>query len=464
MLDGVLPNVLQGEQCLIFQTKGNAVRVTVDAAILYQQGLDLLMRNATMLPNVYCIVPIPEGSENAEFSIEFLSIYDRVSVPEIYMAPESAAYYNIIGQNIFTVLFSAISFLLGVILIVFSLHSRISGKDGGQKRYALYWGIFSILLSIWAITDCMILQMVFHNGAFFLLLSFYSFLLLPIPFLLFVKDFCGFHGIIGQFYHWFAIVFALNFAIDNLLFLCNILDLRGTLPISHTLIVAAIFLIVGTLISQYVRTKKTTVKYMLIAFVIFALLCVLQFVTFYLRNGEGNNSYFLQIGMVICSLTLAAYVLHENSVLFEEATKLDIYKKLAMYDPLTQCENRAAMDYYIKESFPEDGKRRTIGFAVIDLNNLKETNDTYGHIEGDALITDTAACLQAAFDKTVKFYRTGGDEFYIIFNDISNMEPQIQRLYEIVESYNQCHAHKISFAMGSCVDDIQDYSDFRRIL
>jgi diguanylate cyclase (GGDEF)-like protein len=50
----------------------------------------------------------------------------------------------------------------------------------------------------------------------------------------------------------------------------------------------------------------------------------------------------------------------------------------------------------------------------LDVNGLKEMNDTKGHAAGDKLLVDAAKCLASVFEPIGKVYRTGGDEFMAI--------------------------------------------------
>lgn len=60
----------------------------------------------------------------------------------------------------------------------------------------------------------------------------------------------------------------------------------------------------------------------------------------------------------------------------------------------------------------------------MDVNGLKETNDTQGHQRGDVLLCQAADCLRAAFgDGTgTNVYRFGGDEFAAIWQGRSEKE------------------------------------------
>ena len=84
---------------------------------------------------------------------------------------------------------------------------------------------------------------------------------------------------------------------------------------------------------------------------------------------------------------------------------IDSYKR----DQLTGLLNRRSLYADVK-------RRSRQKFAVIsmDLNNLKELNDTRGHAAGDeALKTLANVCLKAC-DRDTRVYRTGGDEFIAI--------------------------------------------------
>ncbi|MBR5109646.1 MAG: GGDEF domain-containing protein [Clostridia bacterium] len=84
--------------------------------------------------------------------------------------------------------------------------------------------------------------------------------------------------------------------------------------------------------------------------------------------------------------------------------------RISMTDELTELNNRRSYDtdsgLYKEKELEKD-------FVVfsIDVNGLKEANDTKGHVAGDELLTATAECLTKVIGSCGKVYRTGGDEF-----------------------------------------------------
>jgi diguanylate cyclase (GGDEF)-like protein/PAS domain S-box-containing protein len=90
---------------------------------------------------------------------------------------------------------------------------------------------------------------------------------------------------------------------------------------------------------------------------------------------------------------------------------------LAHYDTLTDLPNRATFNETIEATLDRAGASGE-QFAVlsIDLDGFKETNDTYGHLVGDALLREVARRLQAAAGGAF-LARLGGDEFALIAAD-----------------------------------------------
>jgi diguanylate cyclase (GGDEF)-like protein len=89
-------------------------------------------------------------------------------------------------------------------------------------------------------------------------------------------------------------------------------------------------------------------------------------------------------------------------------------ERLAYQDPLTGLWNRRALDERALQAFlvPKDATR-TITVVQVDINRLKEVNDTQGHNAGDQLIKSVAGTLLAEFSYLPGSLvaRVGGDEF-----------------------------------------------------
>lgn len=86
------------------------------------------------------------------------------------------------------------------------------------------------------------------------------------------------------------------------------------------------------------------------------------------------------------------------------------YEKLSLHDTLTGAYNRnytVACDFDHRESLP-------CSYIFCDCNNLKKTNDSFGHDMGDLYITEAYKILKQSAMETSVIVRWGGDEFLII--------------------------------------------------
>lgn len=98
--------------------------------------------------------------------------------------------------------------------------------------------------------------------------------------------------------------------------------------------------------------------------------------------------------------------------------------EFARTDSLTNVWNKTAYQEQV-ELLEKDIAAGTAEFsvAVLDVNNLKHMNDTYGHEAGDFWIKNAARAIERSFGRS-RVYRIGGDEFVAIF------EPKGRRHYD----------------------------------
>lgn len=90
-------------------------------------------------------------------------------------------------------------------------------------------------------------------------------------------------------------------------------------------------------------------------------------------------------------------------------------REAALVDPLTGCANRRALEEDLERAAA--GANRTgldVSVAVIDLDGLKQVNDSGGHAAGDACLCDLAGAVRSALRETDHVYRVGGDEFVVL--------------------------------------------------
>jgi len=127
---------------------------------------------------------------------------------------------------------------------------------------------------------------------------------------------------------------------------------------------------------------------------------------------------------------------------------------LGTHDVMTGLYNRAFFDETLKQL--EKERRDPISVIIIDLNNLKTTNDNYGHQVGDQLIRRTGEVLKASLEDGFIAARIGGDEFILILPDTNEQTTRgmMERVESLVEMNNKFYREpELSFSLGTATSD-----------
>jgi diguanylate cyclase (GGDEF)-like protein/PAS domain S-box-containing protein len=122
-----------------------------------------------------------------------------------------------------------------------------------------------------------------------------------------------------------------------------------------------------------------------------------------------------------------AYVTHDVSVrrkaeqqLIDNQQRLD---RMAHHDQLTGLPNRHHLAAFLPEAIAEArAANKMIGVVFLDLDRFKHINDTHGHETGDKLLQEVARRLRACVRDSDVVIRMGGDEFVVVFRDVSSYE------------------------------------------
>ncbi len=107
----------------------------------------------------------------------------------------------------------------------------------------------------------------------------------------------------------------------------------------------------------------------------------------------------------------------------------ELQHRLSHRDPLTGLRNTTSFKSWAVEFNTKiQSGNASFGVAVFDINNLKEINDTYGHIHGNELILTASRIICDTFKRSPVF-RIGGDEFCAILQgkDLEDKEALTER-------------------------------------
>lgn len=136
--------------------------------------------------------------------------------------------------------------------------------------------------------------------------------------------------------------------------------------------------------------------------------------------------------------------------------------RLSKFDPLTNLYNRRYLHHRLEKLTKES---MIFSLVSIDINNLKEVNDEFGHDLGDALLLAFVTGISSVITKKDLFSRYGGDEFIVVFYE--KTEAEVIDIIEetVIPTFNNKIIHeklkdiRVSFSYGitSYPEDSQNY-------
>jgi diguanylate cyclase (GGDEF)-like protein len=122
--------------------------------------------------------------------------------------------------------------------------------------------------------------------------------------------------------------------------------------------------------------------------------------------------------------------IHRQQKFLENAS--ENLAQMSITDPMTTLYNRRYFDLVIEREVSRAKRdKKSINFAMLDIDHFKLYNDTYGHQMGDDVLIKVAHILKDELKRASDFvFRLGGEEFGVIMSDLSQDEAykQLQKL------------------------------------
>lgn len=131
-------------------------------------------------------------------------------------------------------------------------------------------------------------------------------------------------------------------------------------------------------------------------------------------------------------------------------------------DNLSGLYNRAAFDKVSNEL----NKAKTLSIIVLDVNDFKSINDSYGHDYGDKVINTLGKIIRDSFNRHYSCYRFGGDEFVVISHEVDREKIDAQ-LHAMINTLKQSREKGIvlpTLAYGYSIYTGEEKLDFNKLL
>ena len=156
------------------------------------------------------------------------------------------------------------------------------------------------------------------------------------------------------------------------------------------------------------------------------------------------------LGQLAVSLGLALTQLRHQRELVEAEEKVH---HMAFYDPLTRLPNRRMLEDRMEQTAARaDRYDRLFAVCMLDLDNFKPINDTYGHEMGDIVLMTIGKRLLDVLRPDDSIARLGGDEFVIVIDDLASWQSFVfEALRSILDRITQSIITPIDLPTGDIV-------------
>ena len=430
---GTLASEASQENVLFFNIAHHNIEVYFGDELVYSlAGADSNRIGKNVCSN-WCIVNTGDSHAGKDVTVVLTPLFEAAvsKTPEFFLGSAFVIAMELITGELPLMVLSCISILLGIFVAVVFLGFRFIRKT--ENPGTIYLGFFSITIGLWKLTDLKCITLLFpeHSmamgyisvGSLFLtglcLLLYFS--------TLFNKD----KQILPRFLACVGSLLCLTVLTAQIL---GIAEIRQNLVYSHILLIVSIGARpVTALLNRIVQKNwglRRSWRWLLIVFIGIAG----DLLYFYRNNGNGLMSFSI-MGLIIYTLIIFLQSIQETT-------------RKAYTDSHTDLVNRAHWTEMMNsEHFPE-----MYAFLMIDMNGLKQANDTLGHDAGDQMIFQLSGILRRTLPRSSVICRWGGDEFAVLLADMDRIQVNqlTDKLFTAGEKYNAEHPElPIHYAIGA---------------
>ncbi len=401
---------------LVLQLKHAAIRAYLDSELIHQYGLDRMDQHKTV-GSGYLPVDLPDNYAGKTLTLQFTISEDKAfSRFEPVRVYEWKNFYRaILTENrvplflgCFLTIFGLVTFCITIFAMLFS----------GKFSRILCVSLFSVCIGLWTLCYYNVL-VIFSMPLYTIsLLEYLTLYLTPIPLLIYMRE-----DVLALNRPFIRMIYRILLAVQifaTSLFLglhaVDLVHCAATLKYMQMLILC--HLIYSAIVESInLRiTRQIVHRLFLIGMLILSGCVCYDLVFYYFHRYFGiaisSTKGIASVGLVIfIFMLLISFYIDMTQKMMQE-TERNFLIRSAYTDELTQIHNRRFCMEYMNRVREMEKPDHTV--FCFDLNNLKTTNDTYGHAHGDILIKSAADVIVKTFEPHGIVARMGGDEFIAI--------------------------------------------------
>lgn len=389
------------------------LEVCIGDRLLYQYKDNRFEKNRQMKGKIWADISLPE-----KIGQEVLSIsYETKKNARLYVyAPMIGEFCSVFRQHLLGSIFSILVVLgmtgLGLVSVIVFFYTRY--RQIVEKRF-LNVALFLLLCSLWCILDSGIYQMYGSQSAAGTLVSFYAFMTMSVPMLLFIQNTVS-ESVRWIPQVWIFLLYA-NAVLQGILHLLFKIPFIHMLYITHLLLFTGVVSMILLLWKEYRKTQEKEVNLCLKAFGVLGISGVIALVLYWVLSIYWYESIF-QFGILLYIAVLFWGLLCKVSNNIQFCLEQEVYRRMSLEDRMTDMKNRKSFEMYLEEIQEGAILLENVLLLFVKIAELKKINDMSGRQMGDETVIRTARSIQSAersvLEQQAVSFRVEGDEFAII--------------------------------------------------
>ncbi len=434
--------------CVSTYTIHAMIDAYLDHELIYSFGRDYLNAQKTVPKHVNCI---PLGYDYAGKTLTIVLSGSRKNsfsgLSPVFIGERSDLLTLYIIKMRHNIVVGMFLIMLGVVLMVLSPYMVIYHQNDLRLFFS---GSISLLLGLYIYSFYGIIDMLCNKPSINTICEYSSLYNIPTMLLGYLMSVYS-----GKLKKIFTMLFWINILVFLTVFVCCVLG-RSRLfeftPLLHAMSASETGLTIIVLLRDLFKKKEKKHRFIssdnvfAAGVILFMLLSLIDIAKFNYRKyvGHAYEAYSTINGFLIGSLLFVSGLLISYLLYIIYTANLDSMQNkiasLAYTDPLTGLANRARCEQ-VMDVLTEDHVSYTI--ISMDLNKLKQVNDTLGHHEGDRLLSGFATILSDCFLDANLVGRMGGDEFIVILTEerAMNTTKRIHEFYSLMNDWNHKELH-----------------------
>ena len=433
---GILSPEQSMESCLCFNISHHSIAVYFDDELVYSLAGQDSNRIGKNVSSNWCSVHVGQANAGKNVTVVLTPMIEAAisKEPEFLLGSHYSIAMDILTGDLPMLVLSILCIILGMLLVVAFLYFRFVLHS--ESASLAYLGLFSIVLGIWKTADLRCMPLLFPESSMAL-----GYISVGSLFLTSLCLFLYFSTLFWKNKQDFLLLLSCCGSLICLYVLASQIlgasEIRQNLIFSHFLLILSVISIPLSAVYNRIVFKTWGIlrswKLLLLLFI--GITIDLGF--YYWNNGNDPLSFSVISFIVYTLIFFFKTILHST--------------QKAYTDSRTGLTNRIRWNELMDENLPIP---EPFGLLMIDLNGLKQINDTLGHEAGDRMIFQFSSILCNTMPKTSVICRWGGDEFAILLTDADRekTDSHISALYGAVEKHNADNPElPIHYAVGTAL-------------